>query len=232
MSKLIVTTSWDDGSKFDLKLAELLSKYGLKGTFYIPKSYRVDHVSENEIIMLDNKFEVGAHTLTHVDLTVVSSEECSKEIEGSKVYLEGLLGHKVHMFCYPKGRYNKDVKDLVRRSGFIAARTCDYGTSNPALDPYGLQITLQTTNGSPRISLITWWMSGVSVFSLIDWEIRAKLLFDLALRKGGIYHIWGHSWEIDKGKKWDKLERVFSYISGKKDAEYLTNGGIFKKYNI
>ena len=31
----IVTTSWDDGNKLDLKLAALLDKYGLVGTFYI-----------------------------------------------------------------------------------------------------------------------------------------------------------------------------------------------------
>ena len=38
MSRLIVTTSWDDGSIQDLKLGELLMKYGIKGTFYIPRS--------------------------------------------------------------------------------------------------------------------------------------------------------------------------------------------------
>ena len=38
MSKLIVTTSWDDGSRLDLKLAELLEKYGISGTFYVPKT--------------------------------------------------------------------------------------------------------------------------------------------------------------------------------------------------
>lgn len=233
MSKLILTTSWDDGSKFDLKLADLLNKYGIEGTFYIPKSYRSDPLSKEEIKMLDSKFEVGAHTLNHIDLTAVSLEEGSVEIEGSKLYLEGLLGHSVRMFCYPKGRYNENVKGMVKRSGFIAARTCDYGTSSPVLDPYGWQTTLQTSNGSPRITLITWWMSGVSIRSLLDWEIRAKLLFDLALNNGGIYHIWGHSWEIEKGKCWDKLEKVFSYISGKKekDVGYLTNGDIFQENN-
>ena len=34
----IITTSWDDGHPLDFKLAELLNKYNLKGTFYIPRS--------------------------------------------------------------------------------------------------------------------------------------------------------------------------------------------------
>jgi hypothetical protein len=32
---IYVTTSWDDGHKLDMKLAVLLKKYGIKGTFYI-----------------------------------------------------------------------------------------------------------------------------------------------------------------------------------------------------
>jgi hypothetical protein len=33
--EIIVTISWDDGQKLDLKFTNLLKKYGLKGTFYI-----------------------------------------------------------------------------------------------------------------------------------------------------------------------------------------------------
>ncbi len=36
MNKVYFTTSWDDGSIYDMRLAELLLKYGLKATFYIP----------------------------------------------------------------------------------------------------------------------------------------------------------------------------------------------------
>ena len=31
-----ITTSWDDGHPLDLRVAELLAKYGLQGTFYVP----------------------------------------------------------------------------------------------------------------------------------------------------------------------------------------------------
>ena len=36
----IVTTSWDDGHKLDLKLAKLLKKYGVPATFYIAPNNR------------------------------------------------------------------------------------------------------------------------------------------------------------------------------------------------
>ena len=40
------------------------------------------------------------------------------------------------------------------------------------------------------------------------------ILFDKTLEEGGVYHLWGHSWEIDKNEDWNRLERVFKYISG------------------
>ena len=48
---LIVTTSWDDGQKVDLKLAKLLIKYDVKGTFYITKSYR-DPLEKQDVIFI------------------------------------------------------------------------------------------------------------------------------------------------------------------------------------
>ena len=40
MKQTYITTSWDDGHPLDLRVAELLTKYGLHGTFYIPKAAR------------------------------------------------------------------------------------------------------------------------------------------------------------------------------------------------
>ncbi|MDD5774554.1 MAG: polysaccharide deacetylase family protein [Candidatus Omnitrophica bacterium] len=228
-TQLIVTTSWDDGSTYDLQLAGLLDSYGIKGTFYIPRSYRDDQLKEGDIRELDKRFEIGCHTLDHVDLTAVPFEKAAGEIEGSKSYLESLLGHKVAMFSYPKGRYNRNIKDLVRRSGFVAARTCDYGGSGSFEDPYGWKVSVQTTNGSPRIALISCISAGIPVASVFDWETRAKHLFDRMLESGGVYHLWGHSWEIEKGNCWGKLERVLSHISGRQGVEYMTNGDIFMR---
>jgi len=229
MDRVIVTTSWDDASILDLKLAEMLEKRNLKGTFYIPKAYLDNTLSRGDIKAIDAKFEIGCHTLNHADLTAISPEEAEEEIINSKKYLEELLGHRVLMFCYPKGRYNKEIKGLVQSSGFLAARTCIYKGFNLPEDPYEWGITLHASNGSPLTTLKLWWKSGISIRSLMDWEIRAKLLFDLALDKKGIYHIWGHSWEIAREHEWPKLERVLEYIAARSGVSYMTNGEIFSE---
>ena len=227
---LIVTTSWDDGSVSDIKLSNLLEKYSLKATFYITKSYRYLErpLTSREIIELGNKHEMGAHTLIHPDLDKISNESANDEILGSKEYLENLLDCDVRMFCYPRGRYNDEIIRMVKKAGFIGARTCSHGDFNMPNDPYKWQITLHTSNGSPLTTFGIWRINRLSIRSLMDWEIRAKELFDLALKKGGVYHLWGHASEFEKKDEWDKLERVFRYISNRGGVQYMTNGEILE----
>ena len=47
-----MTTSWDDGDVLDIKLSQLLDRYGVKGTFYVAKQFRVNRLSEDEIRQL------------------------------------------------------------------------------------------------------------------------------------------------------------------------------------
>jgi len=57
----------------------------------------------------------------------------------------------------------------------------------------------------------------------LDWENLAKAMFDDTYKKGGIFHLWGHSWVIEKQNEWKKLEQVLIYISNHKNVSYLTN---------
>jgi peptidoglycan/xylan/chitin deacetylase (PgdA/CDA1 family) len=226
---LIITTSWDDGTVTDLKLAELLQKYGIKATFYISKVPSQNLLKETELKELDKNIELGAHTMSHPDLTNIPLSEAKREIEDSKKYLEELLGHSAAMFCYPYGRYNEDVKKIVKDCGFIGARTCDPRGFNLPEDPYAWHITLFASNDSPLMALKIWWRFRLwKPGSLLDWESRAKSLFDLALEKGGVYHMYGHSMAQKRNDEWDKLERVFAYISNREKVQYMTNGEIFE----
>jgi len=225
--KLIVTTSWDDGSVFDLKVAELLSKYGMKGTFYIPRSLFAHPLERHDIVAIDKNFEIGSHTLNHVELTEVSLSEVKKEVKGSKTYLEELLGHEVPMFCYPNDKYNRNIKRIVKETGFRAARTANSGGFDLPRDPYEWHTTMPATNGSPLAALGICLRNRLFFKTLTDWETRARRLFDKALEVGGVYHIWGHSLELELNLEWAKLERVLDYISHREGVRYVTNGEIF-----
>lgn len=235
---LLVTTSWDDGQKTDLKLAKLLTKYGIKGTFYVTASrYDPLPLEREDIVEISREHEIGAHTINHVDLVSIPVSEAKNEIEGSKSYIEELIGHQVKMLSYPFGRYNKGIAEIVKQAGFIGARTCRPGNFGMQNNLYEWQITLFASNGSPLMALRIWWGFRLwKVSALLDWESRAKLLFDLVLQNGGIYHIYGHSLEFEENKEWDKLERVLNYISRREGVRYMTNGkiveGMVLKHNF
>jgi peptidoglycan-N-acetylglucosamine deacetylase len=226
MAKLVVTTSWDDGSVLDLKLGELLTKYGIKGTFYIPNfSRRVTSLQKDEITELSKSHEIGGHTITHPHLTMILQSEAKTEIEGSKLYLEAILGKHIRMFSYPFGEFNDDVKNIIKGCGYIGARTVKFNGFADTCDPYEFGVTMVAAN--PRrdaANEASLRAMGVAKEALTDWEVKAKALFDVALVKGGVWHLWGHSWEIDEHNSWERLDRVLNYISHRKGVLYATNG--------
>lgn len=64
---------------------------------------------------------IGAHTVNHPDLTILSTPEKKKEIVDSKKQLEDLVGQEVKYFSYPFGRFDREAVDLVREAGYQAA---------------------------------------------------------------------------------------------------------------
>lgn len=226
---LMVTTSWDDGHKLDMRLADLLKKYGLKGTFYIsPKDREFapkDRLNPRDIRQLARDFEVGAHTLTHPRLTTVSEREAYREIKQSKDALEKIIGKRVTSFCYPGGDYDDRHPSMVRRTGMRLARTVERFQFD-----YTNLLTVPTTIHAYRHWSDAWQIAKFARFRplrtvtyLLDWSELGQALFDEALERGGIFHLWGHSWEIDRNGDWQRLEKLCQYISGRAGVRYVAN---------
>jgi peptidoglycan/xylan/chitin deacetylase (PgdA/CDA1 family) len=81
---IYITTSWDDGHPLDLRLAELLHKYGLPATFYIPLENQLPVLTQSQVRELSGKFEVGAHTVHHCDLLTMPDHVTRMEITDCK----------------------------------------------------------------------------------------------------------------------------------------------------
>ena len=78
-------------------------------------------------VLIAEGWEIGAHTLTHPDLTTVSDDRLHREVAGSKRVLERRLGVAVDFFCYPSGRYDARVVSAVRRARYLGATTTREG---------------------------------------------------------------------------------------------------------
>lgn len=66
---------------------------------------------------------IGAHTSSHPHLSQLSEEDQRREIEGSKIDLEQLLGKPVCHFAYPHGDYDERTLHLMKELGFETAVT-------------------------------------------------------------------------------------------------------------
>lgn len=125
--------SFDDG--YDNAYSEafnLLKKYGFNGTFYVitNKIGTSGYLTESQIKeMSSSGMTIGDHTLSHPNLSTASPATVKKEITLSKSRLETITGTSISNFCYPSGKYNQSVIDLLKEAGFKTATT----TKSPAV---------------------------------------------------------------------------------------------------
>jgi peptidoglycan/xylan/chitin deacetylase (PgdA/CDA1 family) len=80
--------------------------------------------------------EVGAHTRTHPDLTVLDAEDVRAELVESKRELEDVLDAAVEVAAYPYGRANTMVVDICREAGYLAA--CRISSQGSWAEPHNL----------------------------------------------------------------------------------------------
>jgi hypothetical protein len=64
-------------------------------------------------------------------------------------------------------------------------------------------------------------------FGKSDWVATAEAVLEYVLSRGGVFHLWGHSWEIDRMGQWDSLERVFAVLAQCEGrASFRDNAGL------
>jgi len=87
-------------------------------------------------------FEIGSHTMTHVDLSRAPGDAATREILGSKSRLERELGAPVRHFSYPFGQRDQITaanRAVVRMAGFGCCLSAYGGLVSPGADPFHLQ---------------------------------------------------------------------------------------------
>lgn len=183
----------DDGSIHDFKLIKILKKFNLPCTFYIAPANT--DLSPEQIRRISRDYEIGGHTLTHTILTRVPEEVARDEIKVGKRMLEDIIGRKVTKFCYPRGRYNPRIKQLVEDAGFEEARTTRLLCTEEPDDPFEKHTTIHAFQ-NPKYDMH--WV-----------EVTNKILDN----KPEYFHIWLHSWEVERDNQWGNLIQVLKRIT-------------------
>jgi peptidoglycan/xylan/chitin deacetylase (PgdA/CDA1 family) len=218
VTPLRFTTSWDDGHPLDLRVADLLAAHGFAGTFYVPRANREGRavLTGGELRTLGASFEIGGHTLNHVRLVGLSRKERDRQIVEGKRHIEDELGRAITGFCYPGGLHDAAIREAVRAAGFRYARTVTNLSLEAPRDRFRVDTTLQLFPHARLTYVKNFARRG-------DWRARAAPLavclrdgsldaglehvLRFAVERGGVFHLWGHSWELEAHGLWAALDR-------------------------
>lgn len=236
-----LTVSVDDGHPDDRRVAELLDRYDLAGTFYIPARNPERAVMSTKAIRdLAQLFEIGAHTFNHRPLRGLPASEVRSEVENGKDWLQQAIGRPIESFCYPKGQFDRGALSAAADAGFLGSRTCMYNVIDYPKHPQCWGLSTHAYSHSAAIQIRhailgrNWkglWNYLKRFRDSVDWVSHFKCVVDLVEECGGVAHLYLHGWEISATNQWDRLESLFRYLSRSTSFDRLTNGQLFAQWH-
>ena len=218
-----VALSYDDATLADERFIALLNRYGMKATLHLNAGlYRPLHPIKNGSHLrlplnvmrnLYRQHEVAAHGFTHPDLTGLSMVEIDEELRKDIDQLNRDFKQKTIGFAYPYGTYTTRVVNRVKASGLLYARTIKntYRFDLPK-NPWRLHPTCHDSD--PKLPVL------ISKFLALPEDEDA------------LFIIWGHSYELDHGKRWGSFEENLKRLSRKKGVHYGTLTQALKAFNV
>lgn len=213
-----VTLSYDDSITCDLKLADLMRRYGVRGTFNIITGRLAKEEREcppgkwasltlNQCLqVMGDDMELAMHSRTHPMLGKMPPAEVMREVLADKETLEQLTGQVIRGLAYPYSSYNDETVDVLRACGVSYART---------------------VRDTKRFDVPTDWLRMPTTCHHKDpqlMELAASFLKPVG-RYGDckLFYLWGHSYEFEKDNNWHIMEEFLPFIGGHDHVWYATN---------
>ncbi|HAQ56771.1 MAG TPA: polysaccharide deacetylase [Acholeplasmatales bacterium] len=219
-----VTFSYDDGVLQDLRLVGILNRYGLKGTFNVNSglgrkngsfTYGNDSVGRYdfaELVPIYAGHEVAMHTVSHPRLTDLGRSDIIFEIERDRRAIETVFGTRPIGLAYPFGAYDDRVVAILKDLGVTYARTVE--------TEHSFRFQTDLLRYRP-----TCHHNDPALFDLI------RAFLDEPASEPRILSIWGHSYEFDADRNWDRFETICRLLADRDDvftgsnAEVLSDCG-------
>lgn len=219
----VLTLSYDDGMVQDIRLVEIMNKYGLKGTFnintgkYLPEDEMRERfcgrlkLSEAKELYANSGHEVAVHSLNHPFLEKLNVENILFEIMEDRKNIEKEYNQISRGMAYPFGTYNDKVLEVLKAAGICYSRTVK---STEKFDFPENWLTLHPTchhTNSKLMELAKTFVEGKSYYLFENW----------------MFYLWGHSYEFDDNDNWNVIEEFSEFVGGRDDIWYATNIEIY-----
>lgn len=222
------TTSYDDGCRDDIRLAKLLTSYGVKGTFNIttPDETGTRRLSCDEIsqYILGGGHEVAVHGACHKAPGIVRPIDGINDILECRKNLEKSFGRIIRGLAFPDsgitrmlhGNSFENIKGYLENLDIAYARTLA-GDNDSFLLPTDWHRWMPTAkHENPKI--FEW----LDKFVSFDYTNAYT-----ATRYPRLFYVWGHAFEFERSSNWDIIEKICEKVSGKDDIWFATNIEIY-----
>ena len=214
-----VTLSYDDGQVHDKKLIEIMSRYGIKGTFNLNSDHyeRADapiKAEELKEIYLDSGNEIAVHGVNHLSLALTDLGEGTHSLVEDRLNLERITGRIIKGMAYANGSYNDEICTQLRMCGIKYSRTT-VSTEKFDMPTDWLKLPATCHHNNPRL------------MELAHKFIEEPPYHYFSGRKPKLFYLWGHSYEFNNNDNWNVIEEFCEYMGGRDEVWYATNIEIY-----
>lgn len=215
-----LTLSYDDGRTEDIRVVEILNRYGIKGTFNLNggrfngMASRPKHEDGSEFYLdsqqmkelyLPSGHEVAAHTVTHAFPGQLAEGREVWEFMHDREVLEQLTGTMVRGMAYPYGTPDERMVDSARLCGLAYGRVVG--------STYSFALPQDWLRWRP-----TCHHADAKLETLCQRFLTCNRPWQLQL-----FYLWGHSYEFTDADNWEVLENFCRTMGGRDDIWYATN---------
>lgn len=219
-----LTVSYDDGVEQDIRLIEIMNKYGLKGTFNLnsgvyakegtvyPEGQIHRRMTEKQVTETykNSGQEVAVHSLTHPFLEQLPSNIVIKEIMKDRENLEKQFNTIVRGMAYPYGTFDDKVVAALELCGIVYARTV-ISTNDFRIPKDWMRLTATCHHDSPELQ-----------------SLAKKFVEDNVSGTPYLFYLWGHSYEFEANNNWNVIEDFAKHVGRREDIWYATNIEVYE----
>ncbi|MFA6930687.1 MAG: polysaccharide deacetylase family protein [Lentisphaeria bacterium] len=200
-----LTMSYDDGVPEDRRLVEIFNRYGIRGTFHLNSGRQGDSTLEDAAVLYQGH-EVSCHSKNHFSLDRIPGICVLQQLLEDRQKLESLVGYPVRGLSYPNGAFNTEILPRLSNVGIVYSRT---------------------TISTGHFALPDDWLRWNPTCHHND-DLAGKAERFKALKSAlNVFYVWGHSYEFERQKTWERIEGFCHDISGQQDIWYATNIEIY-----
>ncbi|MHB8997355.1 MAG: polysaccharide deacetylase family protein [Armatimonadota bacterium] len=212
---------WDDTQANSLNMREHMTKYGLKGTFYLTQPDAKRNLDAAWARKLqEGGCSIGGHSLTHPDFATLTPSEIYYQVLANKIEWEDLLDSPLNSFAFAYGRYKSPDNpailqastEALQRAGYLHCVYSDFVKNNPHLSPGEISTGNQVVPGDKVVE--------ADKFQEILEKIVNKWP-DAFRKQSSCIFLGVHAWQA--GEEWDKLDALFDTLANKPDWWYCSH---------